>query len=272
VSGRVRRDDDLPLEGGLVRAFHESERGAFGLGEDTTDAEGCYTIRYELLPEVSSVDLRVEAYDEDGTRLQSSEVIREARPLEIVDLVAAIVSMPSEQRRLEGRVVFDNGLPAEQLALRLYRLDFGGVETRLSETITRELGDHRRGLSCPGGRQAVDRFFDDRPSSDTVWLFEASPGLSHGTEGSRVEHNTYRRTMDETMKCFAASRVEAIRKPQQELGLELIRDHLLSGDAWMKRWMIAGSFLKARVCRQATHVAIIQRSAVQKGCETCLIG
>src|SRR5215211_7508744 len=87
VSGRVRRGDDLPLKGGLVRAFHEFGRGALRLGEDTTDAEGRYTIRYERLPEVSSVDLRVEAYDEDGTRLQSSEVIREARPLEIVDLV-----------------------------------------------------------------------------------------------------------------------------------------------------------------------------------------
>ncbi|MEJ7632681.1 MAG: hypothetical protein WKF28_09245, partial [Rubrobacteraceae bacterium] len=140
VSGHVRRNDDLPLEGGLVRAFHESERGVLRLGEDTTDAEGRYTIRYERLPEVSSVDLRVEAYDEDGTLLQSSEVIREARTLEIVDLVVSITGRPSEQRRLEGRVVFDNGLPAEQLALRLYRLDFGGVETRLSETTTRELG------------------------------------------------------------------------------------------------------------------------------------
>src|SRR5215207_5618338 len=140
VSGHVRRNDDLPLKGGLVRAFHESEWGALRLGEDTTDAEGRYTIRYERLPEVSSVDLRVEAYDEDGTRLQSSEVIREARPLEIVDLVVPIAGRPSEQRRLEGRIVLDNGLPAEQLALRLYRLDFGGVESRLSETITRELG------------------------------------------------------------------------------------------------------------------------------------
>src|SRR5215216_3252135 len=140
VSGQVRRNDDLPLKGGLVRAFHESERGALRLGEDTTDAEGRYTIRYERLPEVSSVDLRVEAYDEDGTRLQSSEVIREARALEIVDLVVPIASRPSEQRRLEGRAVLDNGLPGENLTLRLYRLDFGGVETRLSETTTREMG------------------------------------------------------------------------------------------------------------------------------------
>jgi len=139
VSGHVRRDDDLPVEGSLVRAFHESERGGIRLGEDTTDAEGRYTIRYERLPEASSVDLRVEAYDKD--RLQSSEVIREAGPLEIVDLVVPVTSRLSEQRRLEGRVVFDNGLPAEQLALRLYRLDFGGIETQLGEdTPTRELG------------------------------------------------------------------------------------------------------------------------------------
>src|SRR5262249_9594107 len=85
-------------------------------------------------------NLRVEAYDAEGARLQSSEIIRDAKPLEIVDLTAPITSKPSEQRRLEGRVVFDNGLPAEQLALRLYRLDYGGVATQMSEAPTRELG------------------------------------------------------------------------------------------------------------------------------------
>src|SRR5829696_2213729 len=39
VSGDVRRNDDLPLKGALVRAFHESERGALRLGEDTADGE-----------------------------------------------------------------------------------------------------------------------------------------------------------------------------------------------------------------------------------------
>lgn len=170
VSGHVRRSDDSPSKGSLVRAFHESERSAIRLGEDTTDAEGRYTIRYELLPGASGVNLRVEVYDEDGTRLQSSEVIREARPLEIIDLVVHVISKPSEQRRLEGRIVFDNGLPAEQLTLRLYRLDFGGVETRLSETTTRELGLYVLPLDLggkPAGLEvrAVDGAGDETPLS-----------------------------------------------------------------------------------------------------------
>src|SRR5205823_6454706 len=112
VSGHVRRDDDVPFMGGRVRAFHEAEQGAIRLGEDTADAAGHYTIRYEPLPGMAGVNLRVEAYDEGGTRLQSSAVIRAARPLEIVDLVVPIASKPAE-RRLEGYIVFDNGLPAE---------------------------------------------------------------------------------------------------------------------------------------------------------------
>lgn len=140
VSGKVKYENDLPFKGGLVQAFHEFERGTIRLGEDITDSEGRYTIRYELLPGTASVNLCVEAYEDDGTRLQASEIIREARPMEILDLTIPVASRPSEQQRLEGRIVFENGLPAEQLNLRLYRLDFGGAGTQLSETTTRELG------------------------------------------------------------------------------------------------------------------------------------
>ncbi|MEJ7870614.1 MAG: neuraminidase-like domain-containing protein [Rubrobacteraceae bacterium] len=168
VSGHVRRNDDLPLEDGLVRAFHESERGVLRLGEDTTDAQGRYTIRYERLPEMSSVDLLVEAYDEDGTRLQSSEVIREAGPLEIVDLVVPVTSRPSERRRLEGHVVLDNGPPAENLILRLYRLDFGGVETRLGETTTRELGLYVLPFDLGGEAAGIEVRAVDAAGSETT--------------------------------------------------------------------------------------------------------
>ncbi|HEV2124852.1 MAG TPA: hypothetical protein VGW38_19055, partial [Chloroflexota bacterium] len=175
VSGQVRRENDLPFKGGLVRAFHESERSAIRLGEDTTDAEGRYTIRYEMLSRVLSINLRVEAYDKDGTRLQSSELIDDAKPLEIVNLVVPVTSRAFEQRRLEGRVVFDNGLPAEQLTLRLYRLDFGGVETpHLSETTTRELGlyilpfDHS-GEAAGLEVRAVDATGDETPLSKPMY-------------------------------------------------------------------------------------------------------
>lgn len=47
VSGKVRRTGELPFKGCLVRAFHESDKGAIRLGEGTTDAEGRYTILYD---------------------------------------------------------------------------------------------------------------------------------------------------------------------------------------------------------------------------------
>jgi hypothetical protein len=53
VAGQVRRADRLPLQDLRVHAVHEAERGAIRLGEDTTDGEGRYTIRYELLPWVA---------------------------------------------------------------------------------------------------------------------------------------------------------------------------------------------------------------------------
>jgi hypothetical protein len=56
VSGEVRREDNLPLGNLRVSAIHEIDRTAIGLGEDTTDAGGRYTIRYEPLPEITECD------------------------------------------------------------------------------------------------------------------------------------------------------------------------------------------------------------------------
>src|SRR5712691_8379510 len=141
VSGRVRRSDQQPFNG-VVRAFHVDERGAIRLGDDNTDAEGNYTIRYEPLPKVSVINLRVSALDEAGRAAQSSDIVRDAGPLQVIDLVVSFVKPTAATRLVEGRIVFDHGAPAEGLTLRLYRLGFGGAEgaTRLAETTTREHG------------------------------------------------------------------------------------------------------------------------------------
>lgn len=136
VSGQVRREDRLSVHGASVRAFHESDRGAIRLGEDTTDAEGRYTIHYELLPGVDGINLRVSVMSEDGDLLHSSEAIRDAKRLEIIDLALPMARKPAAQRRIAGQIMLQHGLPAAQLKLRLYRFDFGGKATLLDETST----------------------------------------------------------------------------------------------------------------------------------------
>lgn len=136
VSGEVRREDGLPLQGMRVRAHHEAGRSAIRLGEDITDAEGRYTIRYELLPGVNGINLRVSAIGEDGKPLQSSDVVREAKPLETLDLNIPIAMPPAARRRIEGQIMLEHGVPADSLTLRLYRRDFGGRATLLGETKT----------------------------------------------------------------------------------------------------------------------------------------
>lgn len=97
VSGQLRREDGLAVHGVRVRAFHESDRGGISLGEGTADAEGRYTMRYELLRGTASINLRVSVTDEDGRLLHQSDVIRGAKPLEIVDLTLPMARKPVTQ-------------------------------------------------------------------------------------------------------------------------------------------------------------------------------
>lgn len=141
VSGRVSRSDQQAFSG-LVRAFHEAERGAVRLGEDKIDAEGNYTIRYAPLPDANVINLRVSVLDETGRTVNSADTVRDAGPLQVIDLVVPFVQSATATRQVEGRIVFDHGAPAEDLTLRLYRLGFGGAEgaTRLAEITTGEHG------------------------------------------------------------------------------------------------------------------------------------
>ena len=61
VTGVLRREDGLPLQSVRIRATHMSERGAIRLGDDSTEAEGRYTIRYDALPGVDAINLTVSA-------------------------------------------------------------------------------------------------------------------------------------------------------------------------------------------------------------------
>jgi hypothetical protein len=140
IGGRVRAQDGTPFAGRLVRAFHEEERGVIRLGEDTTDAEGRYTIRYEWLPEMNGAKVRVSALDDTGRTIANSDPFDNAGFVQVTDLIVPVVQPLATERRIEGRIAFDRGMPAESLTLRLYRLGFGGAATRLAETTTFDHG------------------------------------------------------------------------------------------------------------------------------------
>lgn len=106
VSGRVTRADGQPFAGGLMRALHDDGQGALiRLGEDTTDADGRYTIRYEMLPVIREINLRVTALDPGGKPLQASDLIANASPMAIVNLTLPAVIPPALQRGMRGAEV-----------------------------------------------------------------------------------------------------------------------------------------------------------------------
>ena len=153
VSGEVRREDGLPLYGVRVRAVHEIKQRSIRLGEDTTDAEGRYTIRYELLPGVDSINLRVSAIGEDGKLLKTSDLVRNAKAIESIDLITPVAGKPVAEWQLTGNILLEHGLPANKIKLRLYRRDFGGKATKLDETTTLEGGEYAFSFD-PGGKAA----------------------------------------------------------------------------------------------------------------------
>ena len=142
VTGTVTREDGLLMKGVQVCAYQAIDRASIRLGEAATDAEGRYTIRYAPLSEDSGIAVRVSALGKDGKPLVSSKVVSNAKPLEIIDLTLPITEQPSVQRRIEGRIILEHGLPAQNIALRLYRREFGGKATLLAETNTLNGGQY----------------------------------------------------------------------------------------------------------------------------------
>lgn len=138
ISGKVQREGDnaFPLPGLRVRASHETDRASIRLGEDVTDAEGRYTIRYDPLPGVEAIHLRVEAIGADNRTITSVNLDRSAAPLEIIDLRVSAAIPPRQQRKVVGIILLEQGIPAQELKLRLYRRDFGGSRTLLGEIST----------------------------------------------------------------------------------------------------------------------------------------
>lgn len=88
VLGRVLNPEGPPVQGAVVQAFHKQLRGLVLLGEDQTEADGFYTIRYTPPDGVRRVDLLVRATHpkDDGIAI-TSELICNAPRAKLLDLV-----------------------------------------------------------------------------------------------------------------------------------------------------------------------------------------
>lgn len=142
VNGVVKREDGLLMQGVQVCAYQQINRTSIRLGEAATDAKGRYTIRYEPLSEDAGVSLQVAALDKYGKSLVTSKVAVNAKPFEVIDLTVPVAEQISVQRRIEGRIILEHGLPAQNLKLRLYRREFGGKTALLAETQTLSGGQY----------------------------------------------------------------------------------------------------------------------------------
>lgn len=144
VSGRVLRADGQAYAGGLVRAFQEIEGMAslIRVGEDVSDAEGHYTIRYDPAPDSKIINLQVNVSDETGKILHTSKLVSNVRVTEVINLSLPALESDAGMHRVDGRIFLEHGLPATNVKLRLYRLGFGGAQgaSLLAETTTQEQG------------------------------------------------------------------------------------------------------------------------------------
>src|SRR5688572_4056877 len=153
VGGQVLREGGKPLPGALVRAFHIGERGTLRLGEDTTDTEGRYTIRYVMLPSIGTIHLSVVVFDGNGKPLRESDVIRKAKPLEIVDLTVSGADRATF--RVEGRVA--SRVSAGVGGLRVLIVDKTvGDDVQLAEAVTDESGAYQVTFTDANGKVRPD--------------------------------------------------------------------------------------------------------------------
>jgi hypothetical protein len=90
VSGTVRRSDDQPAAGALIRAYDQDLRKKQLLGKATADAKGHYSISYTsrkfLVAEKTGADLYVVVVNAQHKELVSSEVLFNAPVEAVVDL------------------------------------------------------------------------------------------------------------------------------------------------------------------------------------------
>lgn len=151
VSGRIQQDNEIPFKSGIVRAFHQAEQDAIRLGEDRTDPEGRYTIRYTRLPGINTINLRVNVSDNDLNILRSSDVIPAARPIEIINLMVS--SVQTIEFQVEGKVSSPTSTSVGDLIIQVVDKTVGGEDILLKQTVTQTDGTYQVTFNDSNWRQ-----------------------------------------------------------------------------------------------------------------------
>jgi hypothetical protein len=132
------------------------------LGEPAlTDAEGLATFRFKRSdftehPGAQGPDLFFKVFRDEAPLVYTlPETPNEDNIIRNYQLQRELILLRVEQHEtLRGRVITELGVPAEQVSLRLYRLDFGGGATLLAETVTTEGGRYALAYD-PGAAEPV---------------------------------------------------------------------------------------------------------------------
>lgn len=141
VTGEIKSEDELPLQGLKVIAYHSSgDKKTIKLGEDTTDEQGNYTINYQLLPSLNAIDLFIKVFDKNNKPIKNSDTLNDAKQLETIDLIIPLDEPETTRHRIEGHITLEYGQAIEGLTLHLYRRDFSGKTTKLDTTQTLSKG------------------------------------------------------------------------------------------------------------------------------------
>jgi hypothetical protein len=146
VGGQVRYESGQPFSDRIVRAFHLHERGRLRLGEDSTDIEGYYTIRYNALPGEGPVHLRVVVCDLNGRPFYESDIRPEANPVEIIDLLVPDVSNVevTTTYQVEGRITSPVSAGISGLSVWIVDKTVGPQgDVPLAGALTNEQGEYR---------------------------------------------------------------------------------------------------------------------------------
>lgn len=152
VSGYVRRENGTSYSGALVRALHKDDRGLIRLGEDETDNDGLYTIRYDASPIEGVVNLFVTVQGSDGKSVGESDIKVNAETRETLNI--AIPDREPQIYQVEGKVHSRSSAAIGGLRVVIVDKRVGG-DVALAQTQTHESGSYHvtfkdKDLQCSG--------------------------------------------------------------------------------------------------------------------------